>query len=60
MVEASNSSNMLTDSERLQKDLSDFLSKNETLIDYFAILGFDNTQLRKVIHEIKTEVSVCY
>jgi len=51
---------MLTDSERLQKDLSDFLSKNETLIDYFAILGFDNTQLRKVIHEIKTEVSVCY
>jgi len=33
------------------------LEENPTLIDYFTIIGFENAQLRRLIYELKHEVS---
>jgi hypothetical protein len=47
----------ITEHENLKKGLLNFIRNNETLIDYFAIIGFENAQLRRVIHELICEVS---
>ena len=36
----------------MKQTLVSFDEKHETLLDYFAIIGFDNGQLRKVIAEL--------
>ena len=47
----------LSEHENLKKGLLNFIHSHETLIDYFAIIGFENAQLRRIIHELKVEVS---
>jgi len=36
----------------MRQALDVFDAQHETLIDYFAIIGFDNGQLRRVIKEL--------
>ena len=38
--------------EKMKQKLVEFDEKQETLLDYFAIIGFDNGQLRKLIKEL--------
>lgn len=52
MVEA-RSHKPMTDEETMRKTLE----QNPTLIDYFTIIGFENAQLRRLIYELKHEVS---
>lgn len=42
----------------MKKALVDFDEKHETLLDYFAIIGFDNGQLRKLINEMQESESI--
>ena len=37
----------------MRHKLHEFDQKHENLIDYFAIIGFDNSQLRKLIAELE-------
>ena len=39
----------VTETDRMRHKLHEFDQKHDTLIDYFAIIGFDNSQLRKLI-----------
>ena len=50
----------LSEHENLKKGLLNFIHSHETLIDYFAIIGFENAQLRRIIHELKVEVSTLH
>ena len=43
----------VTQTEKMKQDLVDFDEKHETLLDYFAIIGFDNAQMRKLITELQ-------
>ena len=36
----------------MRQALTKFDTEHDTLIDYFAIIGFDNGQLRKLIKEL--------
>lgn len=51
------SQSVSTEHEALKDGLLKFIWAHETLIDYFAIIGFENAQLRRVIHELQAEVS---
>lgn len=42
----------VSQSEQMRQALTKFDKEHDTLIDYFAIIGFDSGQLRKVIAEI--------
>ena len=39
--------------DKMRHKLQEFDEKHDTLIDYFAIIGFDNSQLRKLIQELE-------
>lgn len=42
----------VSQSEQMRQALTKFDNEHDTLIDYFAIIGFDSGQLRKVINEL--------
>jgi hypothetical protein len=42
----------VSQTDHMRQALTSFDAEHETLIDYFAIIGFDNGQLRRVIKEI--------
>ena len=42
----------------MKKALVDFDLEHETLVDYFAIIGFDTGQLRKLINEMLQQESI--
>ena len=43
---------LVSQTEKMKRALVDFDERHETLIDYFAIIGFDNGQMRKLIKEL--------
>ena len=42
----------VSQTEKMRQELVKFDMKHETLIDYFAIIGSDNGQIRKLIKEL--------
>ena len=50
--EEANSRLAKSEAEKMSHNLAQFDSKFSTLIDYFAIIGSDNGQLRKLINEL--------
>ena len=43
---------LVSQTEKMKRALVEFDERHETLIDYFAIVGFDNGQMRKLIKEL--------
>ena len=43
----------VVENDKMRQKLHEFDQKHDTLIDYFAIIGFDNSQLRKLIQELE-------